>query len=112
MVLEDQAAPEGRVQPEQHQWRQDRQVGAAKDAAAMRAAQYRIAQAKQLAALENPVYTALDVTGAPGLALQRSLTPALDPVRLAGLAAQEQPCSIGAISGVISTSMTGSIQRR
>jgi len=56
----------------------------------MRAAQYRIAQAKQLAALENPVYTALDVTGAPGPALQRSLTPALDPVRLAGLAAQNQ----------------------
>lgn len=44
----------------------------------------------QLAALENPGYTALDVTGALGPALQRSLTPALDPVRLAGLAAQKQ----------------------
>jgi len=43
-----------------------------------------------LAALENPGYTAADVTGALGPALHRSLRPALDPVRLAGLAAQKE----------------------
>jgi len=44
----------------------------------------------RLAALENPGYTALDVTGALGPALHRSLTPALDPIRLAGLASQKE----------------------
>ncbi|WP_206077463.1 ABC transporter substrate-binding protein [Massilia sp. HP4] len=44
----------------------------------------------RLAALENPGYTAQDVTGALGPSLHRSLTPALDPIRLAGLAAQKE----------------------
>lgn len=44
----------------------------------------------QLAALENPGHTAQDVTGALGPALHRSLAPGLDPVRLAGLAAQKE----------------------
>lgn len=43
-----------------------------------------------LAALENPGYTADDVIGALGPALHRSLSPALDPVRRAGLAAQKE----------------------
>ncbi|MDN2805809.1 hypothetical protein PAJ63_09080, partial [Campylobacter coli] len=44
----------------------------------------------QLAALENPGFTALDVTGALGPALHRSLSPGLDPIRLAGLASQKE----------------------